>query len=313
MAPTPVFVLADRVSETPPPRRPSRLVAFARWTLAWGFRLLTRPGRRALAHVCTWIWFDVVRFRRRLILANLALAFPDWSEPQRRAVGRKSLWHLCYSAAEAFLLPFLHRDNLAADVTFHGTEVRDHARARGKGVLLLVVHLGNVEKLMAACALGGMTAQAIAKRFKNRFFDELVYGTRQSFGLRFIDPHSDRTAFEILHALKRKEYVAFVLDQFTKKAYGVETTFFGRTVTTAYGLALFALKSRAPVVPAYCHRDDTGHLHVCFGPEVPPVDAPDRDEAVQATTQRYSDTMESLIRQHADQWMWVHNRWKPLR
>jgi KDO2-lipid IV(A) lauroyltransferase len=223
------------------------------------------------------------------------------------------VWHLCFSAAEAFVLPFLNRASLAESVSFHGAGLRDRALAEGRGVLLLVLHLGNVEKLMAAAQLGGMTTNVIAKRFKNRFFDQLVYGTRESFGTTFIDPHSERTAFAILHALKRNEYVAFVIDQAARRPFGVETTFFGRPTTTAYGLALFALKTRAPVVPAWCYRDDTDRLHVCFGDVVPLVDDPDRDRAIQATTQRYNETMEQLIRAHPEHWMWVHNRWKPPR
>lgn len=284
-----------------------------RWALAWMFRLLTRPGRRAAAQVLTWVWFDVVRYRRRLVLANLAIAFPDWPEARRVAVGRESVWHLCYSAAEAFILPFFKREHLGTEVTFHGLDNRTRALAEGKGVLLLVPHLGNVEKLMAACALEGMASHVIAKRFRSAFFTDLVYGTRESFGTRFIDPHGTRTAFEILHALRRHDYVAFVLDQFMKKASGVETTFFGRKTTTAYGLALFALKSGAPVIPAYGYRDETDRLHVCFGEPVPPDENPDRDIAIQATTQRYNHCMEDLIRQHPEQWMWVHNRWKPIR
>ncbi len=301
------------MTDAPPARRSSPLVVAARWTLAWAFRLLTHPGRRAVAHIVTWLWFDVVRFRRRLILSNLAIAFPDWPHDRRRLVGRKSVWHLCYSALESFMLPFLRGANPRDFATVHNIEARDRAVAEGKGVLLMVLHLGNVESMIAAAGLDGMRTHVVAKKFKSHFFNDLIYGTRESFGTRFINAHGDRTAFEILGALRRKEYVAFIIDQFIRKAYGVETTFFGRPTVTAYGLALFALKSRAPVVPAYCYRDHTDRLHICFGDAVPPVLDPDRDTAIQATTQRYNDTMETIIRQHPEHWMWVHNRWKPIR
>lgn len=308
-APSPAAGANARTTSRPP----RRSVALVRWLLAWSFRLLTRPGRMAFVHLATWLWFDILRHRRRLILANLTRAFPDWPEARRRAVGRASVQNLCHSAVEAFLLPFLNQDNLAREVTFHGVDRLKAARAEGRGVLLLVLHLGNVEKLMAACSLAGMQANVIAKRFKNAFFDDLIYGTRRSFGTRFIDPHGARTAFDILHALRRNDYVAFVLDQHMRSQFGVATTFFGHPTTTAYGLALFALKSRAPVVAVYCHRDATGRLHVCFSEVIEPVNDPDRDAAVAATTQRYNDVMEAIIRRHPEQWMWMHNRWKSPR
>jgi KDO2-lipid IV(A) lauroyltransferase len=266
-----------------------------------------------MAHLVTWLWFDVIRFRRRLILDNLRHAFPEWTESRRREVGRRSVWHLVYSAMEAFMLPFLRGARLEDVATVHDLEIRDRAAAAGRGVCLLVMHLGNVERLIAAAGIAGMRTHVLAKPLKSPFFHDLVYGTRKSFGTEFIDNHGPRTAFEILHALRRGEYVAFILDQFIKSTYGVPTTFFGRPVTTGYGLALFVRKTGAPVLPVYSYRDATDRMHVCFDEIVQPVEDPDRDRALQAMTQRYNDTIEAIIRRHPEQWFWVHNRWKPAR
>lgn len=266
-----------------------------------------------MAKSLAWIWFNVVRFRRHIVLENVAIAFPELSDSCRRRIARRSLEHLCYCSIEFFLLHFLTAENLSRHVTIHGREHYDRAHALGSGVLLLSMHLGNVETLMAATALAGIKINVIAKRFRSAWASNIVYHLRERLGTCFIDPHSTKTSFEILRACRRNEAVGFIIDQFMRREYGVETTFFGRRTGTAYGLALFAIKTGAPVLPIYCYRDDDDHMHVVIEPPIPTVLSGNcRDGNVRALTQTYNDRIEAIIRRHPDQWMWVHRRWKPF-
>lgn len=298
--------------------RPSSAEGFdlthvCRKLLAGVARLTPAVCRRGLARSLAWLWFDVIRFRRTLILENLRLAFPEWTEAQRRTVGRTSLYHLCATVIEVCQLPSLKKENYLEQVTIEGEEHFERARAGGKGVLLLTLHLGNVETAMAALSLHGLPLHVIAKRFRSRFATRLIFDLRKSFGTQFIDPHGSRTAIEILQACARNETVTFVLDQYMRSQYGVETTFFGHRTGTAYGLALFALKTRTPVVPVYSYRDSTHRLRIVFEEPVPtPEPTAPRATLVQTLTQTYNDRLELIVRRHPGQWMWVHRRWKPF-
>jgi Kdo2-lipid IVA lauroyltransferase/acyltransferase len=292
---------------------PEFLISLCRGSLGWFFRLLPRRARRGLAKSVAWLWFDVIRYRRRLVIDNLGIAFPDWPEDRRTRVGRRSVQHLCHGAIEALLLPFLNARNLHRHAEFHGLEHIEAALARGKGVLLLVSHLGNIELAMAAVSLHGFRLNVIAKFLRNRFLNQLVFGTRERFGTKFIDPHGSRTAFDVLHACRRNELVVFVIDQSMRPQYGVETTFFGRPAGTAYGLALFAIKTAAPVVPVYSYLDQHDMLHIAFEAPEPLRECHDRDEQLRVMTQNYNHRLEAIICRHPEQWMWVHRRWKPFR
>ena len=94
------------------------------------------------------------------------------------------------------------------------------------------------------------------------------------------------------------------------KPYGIETTFFGRKTGTAYGLALFAMKSKAPVIPVYAYRDEDLKTHVVFEEEIQVENIEDKDLQIRVMTQKYNDRVESIVRRHREQWMWVHRRWK---
>jgi KDO2-lipid IV(A) lauroyltransferase len=130
--------------------------------------------------------------------------------------------------------------------------------------------------------------------------------------VRFIDPHGETTAFEILKALKRGAGVIFVIDQYMGKPFGIKTRFFGIETGTAYGLALFVMKTGAPVIPVYSREGEDGKLHLIFEPavDVPAREGEDKEAAILRRTQTYNDVIESIVRRHPEEWLWVHRRWK---
>ena len=262
------------------------------------------------ACVLAWLWWDVLRLRRFTVYRNLTIVFPEKSKEERRQLARVSLRHMCMALPEFFSLPMLSRDFVARNMVIEGREHYDKAAAQGKGVLLLSLHIGNGDMGVTIMSLSGFPSHLISKKFKNQFLNSLWFGVREDKGVRFIDPHGTKTAFEILAACRRGEAVVFVLDQFMGRPFGIPTTFFGRPTGTAYGLSLFASKTGAPVVPVYTYRDEKLRTHLRFEPEIPFEENANRDLQNQIMTQKYNTVIENLIRRHPDQWMWVHRRWK---
>lgn len=260
------------------------------------------------------LWFDVLRIRREVALENLRIAFPEWSEDDRVRVARRSLLHMGRNIIDFTLFPFFDEKALARRFQFRGLENVDAALARGKGVLLLGLHLGNGDFSIAALSKAGYKVNLISKLFKTRWLNDLWFGMRGKHGTRFIAP--EKSTFDIFKALKRNEIVIFVLDQFMGPPVGVRTRFFGKMTGTALGLALIENRTGAPVLPTYTFRGADGRHVVVFEPELPWKPAPDeslREEIIARRTQAYTDKLEAVVRLHAEQWMWIHRRWKEFR
>jgi KDO2-lipid IV(A) lauroyltransferase len=126
----------------------------------------------------------------------------------------------------------------------------------------------------------------------------------------FLPPHGRELPFKILKALKDQRCVAFVIDQFMGKPYGIESTFFGYKTGSPVGLSVFANKSQAPVVPIHCYRDSEGVFNIVFSPEVPFEKTEQKDNQLLHMSEKYNRVVESLILKHPEQWMWIHRRWK---
>lgn len=224
------------------------------------------------------------------------------------------------SIVEYTLFPFFRAADVPSHFTIVGEEHLKEAYAQGKGVLFLGLHLGNGDFGIAAMSRLGWPVSLISKEFKSKWLNDLWFGMRAKHGTQFISP--EKSSFQILRALKAKRVVFFVLDQFMGPPIGCRTKFFGRETGTAMGLAIMAERSGAPVVPSYTYRDRDGRHVIVFEAEISWQDATllgnggsngdesTRDKNIASMTQIYTDKIEGMIREHPEQWMWIHRRWK---
>lgn len=278
----------------------------------WVLYKLPRKFSFLVGNVLAFIWTDLFKIRQDVILSNLEIAFPEWSQEQKTQIARSSIYKMTQGAALIFTVPFWTESDLRENIIFHGEEHFKKALAQKKGVLLLSLHLGAGDLAASAMVMKGNPISIITKRFKNKLVDDLWFSVRQGQGVQFIEAHGRNTAFDILKGLKRNESVCFVVDQFMGKPYGIETTFFGRKTGTAYGLALFYMKTKAPIVPIYTYLDNNEKINICYDPalDVEPLISEDKEASILSMTQLFNDKLEEIIRRFPEDWMWVHRRWK---
>lgn len=280
------------------------------WFLAVVLWLLPEGARRAFASGLSWLWIEGLRLRRFTVLKNLQRAFPEKTHEEKFFIARQSMFELCYNFVEFCQFPTWTNQQVLERVHFHGLEHLDEALKLKKGVLLLGMHVGHGDLVGSALALKGYPLNIISKKFKNQFSNQFWFGVREKHGVKFFEPHGPQLPFDILKALKRNELVAFVVDQYMGRPYGIESQFFGIKTGTAYGLALFANKTKSPVIPIYCYRDQEFKTHIVLKSAVPLIEHENRDLQIQQQTQEYNNVVEEVVRKHPTFWMWVHRRWK---
>lgn len=276
--------------------------------ISWALGRLPMAWQMALGDILGWIWFDVLRFRRGVIHANLDIAFPELSKAEKNQIARRSCLNLGRTLIEFLLLPALRAQDFKEYFVIEGSEYFWRAHRQGKGVLLLSMHLGSADFALNALAASGFPIQLITKTFSNRWLNDLWFAIRGKFGVRFIDDRN--STFDILRGLHSGDGVIFVLDQFTGPPIGIEVQFFGKRAGTAQGLAVFALKTKAPVLPVYSFRRADNKLVIEFGEEIPLRIGDSKRESICFNTQVYNDKIEQIVRRYPEFWMWIHRRWK---
>jgi KDO2-lipid IV(A) lauroyltransferase len=137
--------------------------------------------------------------------------------------------------------------------------------------------------------------------------DHFIFNLRTRYGGKIIP--KERSIHAIIKSLNRGEMVALLMDQNVDWYEGVFVDFMGHRACTNKGLALFALKTGAPVVPVFMVREKSG-LRAEFGPEIVTVKTGDRQKDIETNTQEYNRVIENFVRRYPEQWFWIHQRWK---
>ncbi|MBI3455984.1 MAG: lysophospholipid acyltransferase family protein [Candidatus Rokubacteria bacterium] len=247
--------------------------------------------------------------RRRVALMNLERALgSDLTARDRTALARANFRHLGVTGLECCRLFFGPPGAMLARVQIGGVEHIKAALAEGRGALYLGAHFGNWELLAAAHVLTGLPPlNVIIRPLDNPFLDRLVTRGRERGQLRLI---LKRAAVDgVRRALTRGECVGILLDQNAGR-HGVFVPFFGQPASTSRSLAVLALKTGAPVVPAFIHRLPGGDHEVTLEPAVPLARTGQRERDVEVNTARFNEVIERQVRTHPEQWFWVHRRWK---
>jgi KDO2-lipid IV(A) lauroyltransferase len=279
------------------------------WVILKALGALPRGIARSFAASVTSLLLSLQPQLRKTAEFNLRLAFPDWTDAQRKDATRKMVRNLGWMAAEFARLPRLTKENIENVVILEGHENFLEGQRRGKGVLYLTGHIGAWELSSFAHSLYGYPLHYMARPLDNRRLDALVNQYRCASGNRPI--FKNESARVMLKILKDSGTVGILADQNTLPSEGAFVDFFGKLACTTTGLARVALHTGAAVVPGYAYWDETLQKYrLRFEPPVELIRTGDTERDVFENTQRFARVIEGIIRKHPDQWVWVHKRWK---
>lgn len=279
------------------------------WLILNTLRALPRSVARGFAASVTSFLFSLQPKLQKTAEFNLRLAFPEWTEAQRKEVTRKMVRNLGWMAAEFARLPELTKQNIENVVILEGHENFLEGQRRGKGVLYLTGHIGAWELSSFAHALYGYPLHYMARPLDNKRLDAFVNQYRCSSGNKPI--FKNESARVMLKILKDSETIGILADQNTMPEEGVFVDFFGKSACATTGIARVALHTGAAVVPGYAYWDETIQKYrLRFEPSVELIRTGDTERDVFENTQRFAKVIEEIIRKHPDQWVWVHKRWK---
>ncbi|MFZ5438461.1 MAG: lysophospholipid acyltransferase family protein [Myxococcota bacterium] len=296
---------------SPPPLR-KRLKRFVRYLL---IRALLVPVQLLPLRFASWLGeqlgalgFVLARGERKKALASLAVAWPEKTDAERLALARACFRHLGRQVLEMVCIEqFDARRHEYVEWEPASRAAMDAARARGKGVVFVTGHFGNWELLARYVALEDYPAAVIGKEASDPRTTKLIEGFRTSGKLRVIWRGSSGAAKEMLRALKSNAILGLLIDQDTK-VQSVWVPFFGRLAKTPRAAADLALRTGAAPMLGFCTR--LGPLRYRITMRELPLPALEGEAAVTALTADFTRGIEEQIRQHPEQWVWMHQRWK---
>jgi KDO2-lipid IV(A) lauroyltransferase len=255
---------------------------------------------RAVA-ACAW----VLGIRRRVTMDNLAHAFPERSDEERRAIARGAYANMARVVVDALRTLGVTRAELLAEVDVEDFGPVERALAAGKGLLVATAHLGSWEIFGAAMAQR-VPLHAVVRPLRGGVNARLVEARERS-GLKLIPARGALAS--MVAALRKNEVVAMLLDQAIGGKHALFVPFFGRPAATTPALSMAALRTGAPTLVVVALRHD-GRLGFRVEGPFEVTSSGDRQRDLQDHTARVTAALERIIREAPDQWLWLHRRWK---
>jgi KDO2-lipid IV(A) lauroyltransferase len=231
--------------------------------------------------------------QRRRVREHLLIAFPGWTDAKRERCLKANFRHyglLCFELLKA--------DRLLGRVEAEGLE---HLARRP--LVLATGHIGPWELFGQWLGTHGYPLSAVAREVYLPALNAYLVGRRARANFTTIIRGGPQSGRLLLQAIKEGRVLAMLIDQDTK-VEAVHVPFFGRPASTPVGAAGLALRKGLPVVAGVIHRLPGMRYRITLRP----VAAEGLDET--ALTARMTAELETAIRRHPTQWVWVHRRWR---
>jgi KDO2-lipid IV(A) lauroyltransferase len=275
---------------------------------------LTEPAETAVPFLGRLL-YHLLPIRRSVILANLQRVFGGAvSDAEIRRLAQAHYAHLARLMGEFLLYPWLSEARRAALVQVENVATLDAALERRQGAIVLTGHFGNWEVATAGALSKSRFAYArgrfhfVRRQFKPRWVDALVTRRFRRAGFGTLPKRGALDA--IVECLERGDMVVFPFDQHAGGRDAVQVEFFGHPAGTFRSVAIIAMATGAPVVPAASWREPGGSHVLRFEEPLRTIECEDVDEGIRRNTRAYNAALERLILRHPEQWWWVHRRWK---
>lgn len=248
----------------------------------------------------------------RVSLANIRTAFPEKSDDEVRAIARGAWDNLGRTATEyANLGKLFDWDEKNPDrpsrTEVTGIEYFLNLREDERPGLIFSAHLGNWELPAIAAARYDLPLTAIFRAPNNPAINRVVHAIR-SETMGGLEAARAGAAFSMQGALERGQHLGQLIDQhFTR---GVPTVFFGRTAMTNPIMGKFAAHFECPVHGARIIRLPGNRFRLEL---TPPLDLPRKADGtidVTGAMQAMTSVVEGWVREHPEQWLWMHRRWR---
>ena len=237
---------------------------------------------------------------------NLRRALPELDEAAARRVMRGMWDNLGRVVAE---YPHLAEFRVYGDdgrIAFVGNEILDPVIASGRSAIFISAHYGNWEIAIRTAAQAGFEVTGVYRAPNNPIVDRFMLWARGAEGGELV-PKGDIAAKAAFGALREGRALCMLVDQ--KMNDGIPVPFFGRDAMTAPALAVLALRYECAVVPIRMQRTKGAHFRMISEPPLALPETGNNDADRAALMREVNALVERWVREHPEQWLWLHRRW----
>ena len=245
--------------------------------------------------------FLLPAYRRKADI-NIRTSLKGLSPTMLRKIRIETFRNIGMNLAEFGMLGFRPKSFWMRKVEITGIPVLKEYIGR-KGIIYLTAHIGNWELMGAYLSMAGYPVNVVAKEIHNSRVNHMLVRMRKNRGVSTVYRDGRGNVRKMVGILRKKEMLGILIDQDTRVG-GIFVDFFGRPAYTPTACSQFARLKDTVVIPGFIYRKP-GLSH-----RIEVMDPVPGGRDIESETQGYTRIIESFIKRHPSQWVWMHSRWK---
>jgi KDO2-lipid IV(A) lauroyltransferase len=253
------------------------------------------------------IYTFVLRYKK-VALESLEIAFPYKTLSERKKIAKASINLMIHSFLETIY--FIKNHHKLNNVRIEGRHYLDEAFKKNRGVMVFTAHFGNFPLMDLKLAKENYPVNIILRPLRDPQIGECVYDLCAQAGIKTILSYPrEEVISNTIKTLRNKELVIVQMDQ-NFGTGGVWVDFFGKLAATPVGPIVFALRTKAVILPIHIVREGIGKHCIKILEPYNLDKAGDVREAILLNAAKITKIIEGWIKENPKQWFWIHRRWK---
>ncbi len=284
-----------------------RLLYIIVYSLLWVISIFPLWYLYIKSYILYLLLFYIVGYRKKVVLNNLQLVFPNKSKKEHKAIARKFYLHLCDLIFETIKNITISEREITKRFRFENIELMHRYDKENKSVLLMCGHYANWEWSNILKHHVKQKGYAVYKPLANPYFDTMVRKIRGRFGATTIS--NKNITKELFRSANRKiNSITLIISDQTPKlnAFKHRDTFMDIDVPVFTGTE--ELVKKLDSIPVYLQikKIKRGYYSTRF---VPLTENP-KDHKDYEITRMFLNELEAQIRETPQYYLWSHKRWK---
>ena len=251
--------------------------------------------------------YYIIGYRKKVVLDNLKLSFPEKSEQDLLLIRKRFYHHLCDMMFEAIKSITISEAEMQKRYIFTNVEEIHKLEKENRSIVLFMGHYASWEWIFILQTHIKHKGYAVYKRLSNRYFDALVKRIRAQYNSHLIT--TKETFPTLIKAKKNNELTlnGFVFDQSPKLHKAIYwQDFMGKEVPVHVGAEILAKRLDMVTLFLKVKKVKRGYYEADFTDIIRNAkDYKDFD-----ITDIYLKRVEDQIKEAPEYYFWTHKRWK---
>ncbi len=282
------------------------LIFLLAYPLLWLISKMPDPLLYSFSDFVFFIAYRVMKYRRKVVAANLVLVFPDKSEAERKQIEKKFYKHLCDSFLEMVKTVNLSKEEVAKKCVLKNVALIQEIEKK-KSIIIVCAHYGNWDWPLSIKNYVSSKNFAVYTKVNNKYFDAWSRKVRARWNTILIT--QQETVKTIVN--NKRDGIRSIYGMLSDQSPQVSRSqywqdFMGIRVPVINGAETLARKMDFAVVFLKVSKVKRGYYNAEFIPITTDAASTEKGEI----TDRFINMVEAQIREKPEYYLWTHKRWK---